>query len=205
MIFVLKVPNLTSIISDISWAIVKMSVPIIKRRSWGFQNTPNLQSLHKIWLKNSQNKVAHCRSKSNIKSILENNNFLSIAITWLKIIQIFQVGGVLESSRTPLNDRHRDFADWCIHGWVIHKKNKYEVCTSECELQMTFSFILLLSLHPKRREDPIKNRVNVKRKTFISVYRVMMRHGRDGAASSHTLCPEMGHAPSLEQSICGGG
>ena len=81
---------------------------------------------------------------------------------------------------------------------------------------MTFSFILLLSLHPKRREDPIKNRVNVKRKTFnvktINIkyhicvsMRVMMRHGRDGAASSHTLCPEMGHAPSLEQSICGGG
>ena len=27
-------------------SILKISVPIMKRRSWGFQNTPNLQSLH---------------------------------------------------------------------------------------------------------------------------------------------------------------
>ena len=50
MISVLKVSISTSIISAIFGAIVKISVPIIKRRSWGFQNTPNLQSLHKIWL-----------------------------------------------------------------------------------------------------------------------------------------------------------
>jgi len=32
-----------------------------------------------------------------------------MAITWLKIIQILQVGGVLESSGPPLHDGHRDF------------------------------------------------------------------------------------------------
>ena len=31
------------------------------------------------------------------------------AITWLKIIQTLQVGGVLESSGDPLEDGHRDF------------------------------------------------------------------------------------------------
>ena len=41
--------------------------------------------------------------------ILKNFYFLELAITWLKIIQILQVGGVLESSRPPLDDAHRDF------------------------------------------------------------------------------------------------
>ena len=101
-----------------------ISVAIMQRRSWGFQNTPNLQSLHKIWLiKQPKTKwLTHCFSKSNIKPILENFNFLPIAITWLKIIQIWQVGGVPESSGTPLTDGHRDFEDWCILGWVIHEK-----------------------------------------------------------------------------------
>ena len=31
------------------------------------------------------------------------------AITWLKIIQTLQVGGVLESSGDPFEDGHRDF------------------------------------------------------------------------------------------------
>ena len=41
------------------------------------------------------------------------------AITWLKIIQTLQVGGVLESSGDPLEDGHRDFWNWCILGWEI--------------------------------------------------------------------------------------
>ena len=41
--------------------------------------------------------------------ILKNFYFLEMAITWLKIIQILQVGGVLESSGPPLDDGHRDF------------------------------------------------------------------------------------------------
>ena len=36
-------------------------------------------------------------------------HFLQIAVTWLKIIRILQVGGVLESSGPPLDDGHRDF------------------------------------------------------------------------------------------------
>ena len=34
-----------------------------------------------------------------------------IVITWLKIIQTLQVGGVLETSGPPLHDGHRDFED----------------------------------------------------------------------------------------------
>ena len=41
--------------------------------------------------------------------ILKNFYFLEMAITWLKIIQILQVGGVLESSGPPLEDGHRYF------------------------------------------------------------------------------------------------
>ena len=41
--------------------------------------------------------------------ILKNFYFLEMAITWLKIIQILQVGDVLESSGPPLDDGHRDF------------------------------------------------------------------------------------------------
>ena len=35
--------------------------------------------------------------------------FFGSAITWLKIMQTLQVGGVLESSGPPLDDGHRDF------------------------------------------------------------------------------------------------
>ena len=47
-----------------------------------------------------------------------------MAITWLKMFQISQVGGVLESWGPPLEDGHRDFEDWCILGWGIHE-NKW--------------------------------------------------------------------------------
>ena len=45
MMSVFLVPTSTSIFSGISASIFKISVPIMKRRSWGFRNTPNLQSL----------------------------------------------------------------------------------------------------------------------------------------------------------------
>ena len=55
-------------------------------------------------------------AKLPIKIIFGNFYFLEIAITWLKIIQTWQVGGVLESSGTPLEDGHRDFEHRCILG-----------------------------------------------------------------------------------------
>ena len=48
-------------------------------------------------------------SKSSIKIILGNFYILKIAITWPKIIQTSQVGGVLETSGPPLDDGHTDF------------------------------------------------------------------------------------------------
>ena len=51
-----------------------------------------------------------------------------MAITWLKMFQISQVGGVLESSGPPLEDGHRDFEDWCILGWGIHE-NRWASCS----------------------------------------------------------------------------
>ena len=47
-----------------------------------------------------------------------------MAITWLKIIQILQVGGVLESSGPPLDDGHRDFKNGCILGWEIDENER---------------------------------------------------------------------------------
>ena len=78
---------------------LKISVPIIKRRSWGFQNTPNLQILHDFKL-----------SYGNLKEIkMSKNNFdwrfregkskhcfFGCSITWLKIIQTLKVGGCFE-------------------------------------------------------------------------------------------------------------
>ena len=43
-----------------------------------------------------------------------------IVITWLKIIQTLQVGGVLETSGPTLDDGHRDFEDRCILGNLRH-------------------------------------------------------------------------------------
>ena len=51
------------------------------------------------------------QTKFSIKIIFGNFYFLQIATTWLKIIQTLQVGGVLETSGTPLDDGHRDFED----------------------------------------------------------------------------------------------
>ena len=48
------------------------------------------------------------RTKLSIKTIFGNFCSLSIAKTWLKIIQTLQVGGVSESSGPPLHDGLRD-------------------------------------------------------------------------------------------------
>ena len=93
-------------------SILKISVPIIKRRSWGFQNTPNLQILHDF--KPSYGNLKELKmSKNNFdwrfREGKSKHCFFGCAITWLKIMQILQVGGVLESSGPPLDDGHRDF------------------------------------------------------------------------------------------------
>ena len=54
MISVLKVPTSTSIFSAISASIFKISVPIIKRRSWGFRNTPRSQVSDQYWPRKQQ-------------------------------------------------------------------------------------------------------------------------------------------------------
>ena len=93
-------------------SILKISVPIFKRSSWGFQNTPNLWSLDDFW---------PCYGNLKKINFFQNNFdwrfregkskhcFFGSAITWLKIMQTLQVGGVLESSGPPLDDGHRDF------------------------------------------------------------------------------------------------
>ena len=122
----------TSIFSGISALIFKNSVPIMKRRSWGFRNTPNLQSLDKFWLRKQPK--TKWSLKSNIKPIFGFFYFLETAITWLKIIQILHVGGVLESSGPPLDDGHRNFLNWCILGWKIEENQSAILNESNCIL-----------------------------------------------------------------------
>ena len=51
---VFKVSTSTSIFSAISASILKISVPIIKRRSWRFQNTPRNQLSDEYWPRKQQ-------------------------------------------------------------------------------------------------------------------------------------------------------
>ena len=100
-------------------SILKISVPIIKRRSWGFQNTPNLQSLDDF-------EPSYC----NWKKIKVFQNWFDIwfwkavcepLCFWLfyqsNFVQTLQVGGVLESSGSPLDDGHWDFDNCSKIGW----------------------------------------------------------------------------------------
>ena len=129
----LRFPHLFFVIYS-AWdaLLLEISVIIFKRISWIFQNIHNLQSLDDFEASCENSKVIIkdllvFGTKLSIKIIFGNFYFLWIAITWLKIIQTSQVGGVLESSGAPLPDGHRDFEDWCILGWVIHEK---QVCKS---------------------------------------------------------------------------
>ena len=54
LISVLKVPTSTSIFSAISASILKISVPINKRRSWRFRNTPKHQLSDEYWPRKQQ-------------------------------------------------------------------------------------------------------------------------------------------------------
>ena len=54
LISVLKVPTSTSIFSGISVSILKISVPINKRRSWRFRNTPRNQLSDEYWPRKQQ-------------------------------------------------------------------------------------------------------------------------------------------------------
>ena len=86
-------------------------MPIIKRSSWGFQNNPNLPSLDDF-------EPSYC----NWKKIKVFQNWFDIwfwkavcepLCFWLfyqsNFVQTLQVGGVLESSGSPLDDGHWDF------------------------------------------------------------------------------------------------
>ena len=84
----------------------------MKGRTWGFQNTPNFQSLDDFGpsygnLKNI--KVSQNNFDWRLEKGSQNIAFFGSAITWLKIMQTLKVGGVLETSGPPLHDRHRDF------------------------------------------------------------------------------------------------
>ena len=95
-------------------SILKISVPIIKRRSWRFQNTPNLQILDDFEssygnlkkIKVPKNNLVPNTSKS---LLISKNLFFGIVITFFKTIQTLLVGGVLESFWDFLEDGHRDF------------------------------------------------------------------------------------------------
>ena len=112
-------------------SIFKISVPIMKRRSWGFQNTPNLRSLDNLEPSYCNLKKKNISKTILIFNLIQNTSessffskqyFFGIAITWVKIIQTLQVWGVLESSGPPPDDGHRDFEDWCTVGWEIDNK-----------------------------------------------------------------------------------
>ena len=72
LISVLKVPTSTSIFSAISASIFKILVPIIKRISWGFRNTPKHQLSDEYWPRKWQKTKWHknCFSKLNKTPIL---------------------------------------------------------------------------------------------------------------------------------------
>ena len=70
-------------------------------------------------------------------------HFLQIAVTWLKIIRILQVGGVLESSGPLLDDGHRDFLKlmqkW-LRNWRKRESHFYprQLYMFICLLKMTY-------------------------------------------------------------------
>ena len=67
-VFKLGLPTSTSIFSAISASIFKISVPIIKRRSSGFRNTPRSHLSDEYWPRKQQK--TKWRPKLNIKNIL---------------------------------------------------------------------------------------------------------------------------------------
>ena len=60
-----------------------------------------------------------------------------MAITWLKMFQISQVGGVLESSGPPLHDGLRDIWIWCSLGWEMNKNGSAILISANCRLVMS--------------------------------------------------------------------
>ena len=72
------------------------------------ETPPEVIFLMSIGRENSKKKW---QPKLNIKNILGKIYLLQSTITWLQIHQIEQVGGVLELSRPPLKDGHRDFSN----------------------------------------------------------------------------------------------
>ena len=89
-VFKWGLPTSTSIFSAISASIFKISVPIIKRRSSGFRNTPRSHLSDEYWPRKQQK--TKWQPKLNIKNILGKIYLLQSTITWLQIHQIEQVG-----------------------------------------------------------------------------------------------------------------
>ena len=92
-------------------SILKISVPIIKRRSWGFQNTPNLQNSDYL------SQVIAIERKLKFSKIGLIDWFVKAVFVPLRFLLFSQPklmrklisGGVSESSGSPLVDGHRDF------------------------------------------------------------------------------------------------
>ena len=74
----------------------KISVPIIKRRSWRFQNTPNLLNLIDIkpWNRNLQKKE-DCQILDSY-SILKSSFCFSLQFSWSKLARKWIFGGASE-------------------------------------------------------------------------------------------------------------
>ena len=85
-------------------------------------------------------------------SIFSKHCFFGSAITWLKIIQTLQVGGVLESSGPPLHDGHRDIWNWCSLGREMDENESAILIGANCK-------ILLMS----RKMTPLGQKLCFKR------------------------------------------
>ena len=100
-------------------SISKISVPIFKRSSWQFQNTPDLLNL--MGLEPCYGHVKKIKVFQNWFDIQFREAVFMHFCFWLFsqpiIIRKMTSGGVLESSGPPLDDRHKDFENWCRIGW----------------------------------------------------------------------------------------
>ena len=149
-------------------SILKISVPIIKRRSWGFQNTPNLQNsdyfelsygtlkkmedLQKlVWLTNLEGHTVFCcflgqySSESWFLGVFRNLQDLLL----LMGTEIFKIDAEMaEKIEVEVGNPHLE-SDRQSENWFL---------CSKCQLQLQFSQPFLdqfwNSLCPSTRGDP---------------------------------------------------
>ena len=94
-------------------------------------------------------------------SIISKHCFFGSAITWLKIIQTLQVGGVLESSRPPLDYGHRANWNWCSLGWEMDENESAILIGANCKaLLMVWKFYKALSTKWRLSLNILKTFVN---------------------------------------------